>query len=239
MVQSALRVCAMSLTLDQQALSSCFLFSSLSDSDIETLSKLCTRTTYKRGREIFAMGDEADGLRIITEGSVRIWMSDPQGRELTVAMLEAGHSFGEIALLDGLPRTAAASAMEVTRCLLVPKSAIDALLETNPTFAKEVIYSLCEILRRNTDEMTAITFLSLDSRLAQKLCDLAMSHAEIAGSTARFTRKFAQTDLAKMLGVTREAVNKRLMALVQENLLENKDGYMVITDMEKLAQRSK
>jgi CRP-like cAMP-binding protein len=223
----------------QDALRSCFLFASLSDDDIDILSRICRSVTYPRGTQIFAMGDKADGLRIITEGEVRIWMSDAEGRELTIAMLEPGDSFGEIALLDGLPRTAAAGAVEATRCLFVPHSAVDALLETDPRFAKEVIYSLCEILRRNTDEMGAMTFQSLDARLAQKLCDLAVSRAVIEGSTARFTRKLSQADLAKMLGVTREAVNKRLMGLVQENLVQTEDGFLVIPDLERLASRSK
>ncbi len=224
---------------DHDALRSCFLFASLSDDDIGILSRICRSVSYARGAEIFAMGDTADGLRIILEGDVRIWMSDDDGRELTVAMLETGDSFGEIALLDGLPRTAAASAIEATRCLFVPHSAVDALLQTNSRFARELIHSLCEILRRNTDEMGAMTFQSLEARLAQKLCDLAVSRAIIDGSTARFTKKLSQADLAKMLGVTREAVNKRLMGLVQENLIETQDGFLVIPDLDKLANRGK
>ncbi|KIN75246.1 CAMP-binding protein-catabolite activator and regulatory subunit of cAMP-dependent protein kinase [Sulfitobacter noctilucae] len=224
---------------DQDALRSCFLFTSLSDDDIGILSQMCRSVSYPRGAEIFAMGDTADGLRIITAGEVRIWVSDAEGRELTVTILEDGDSFGEIALLDGLPRTAAASATEATTCLFVPHSAVDALLQSNPRFAREMIHCLCEILRRNTDEMGAMTFQSLDARLAQKLCDLAMSRAVIDGATARFTKKLSQADLAKMLGVTREAVNKRLMALVHDDLIETQDGFLVIPDLDKLASRSK
>jgi CRP/FNR family cyclic AMP-dependent transcriptional regulator len=227
----------MILSDDHKALRSCFLFASLSEDDSGTLSALCTSVKYKSGSQIFDMGDEADGLRIITQGAVRIWISEPQGRELTVAILEEGHSFGEVALLDGLPRTATATALEPTRCLFVPHRAIDALLQENMKFAKEIIHSLCEILRRNTDEMTAISFLSLESRLARKLCDLAFSHAIIEGTTARFTRKFAQNDLAKMLGVTREAVNKRMMILTQEQLIETRDGFLILTDLDRLAKR--
>jgi CRP-like cAMP-binding protein len=229
----------MKILNDEAALRSCFLFSSLSDKTIQALSKACLSTTYAGGALIFAMGDEADGLRIILEGSVRVWISDSDGRELTVAMLEPGDSFGEIALFDGLPRSATASALEDTRCLFLPQTVVDRLLSENVGFANEVIKILCEILRRNTDEMGSITFRSLDSRLALKLCDLSVAHAIIDGNSARFTRKFSQGDLAKILGVTREAINKRLTVFSRENLIEMHDGFIVIPAIDLLASRHK
>ncbi len=223
---------------DHEALRNCFLFSSLSEQDIADLAKVSTITTTPSGALIFAMGDEGDGLRIILNGVVRVWISDVEGRELTVALLEEGDSFGEIALLDNLPRTAAATAIEETRCLFVPRSSVDGLLNKNIGFAREVIHILCETLRRNTDEMGAVMFRSLDKRLAQKLCDLSISYAQIDGKRATFTRKFPQGDLAKMLGVTREAINKRLTMLAQEGLIDTTDGYLTLTDLPRLAAKT-
>jgi CRP-like cAMP-binding protein len=194
-----------------------------------------TRMRHKRKSEIFAIGDEADGLRIVLNGVVRIWISDADGQELTVALLEKGDSFGEIALFDELPRTASATATEDTECLYVPRSFVDTLLSQSPVFAKQVIQILGETIRRNTNEMGAVMFLSLEKRLAQKLCDLAFDHADIDQNTARFSRKFSQGDLSKMLGVTREAINKRLTILTQEGLIEVNGGYMTILNLERLS----
>ncbi len=181
------------------------------------------------------MGDDADGLRIILSGGVRIWISDQDGQELTVALLEKGDSFGEIALFDELPRTASATATENTECLYVPRSVADTLLKQNPDFAKQIIQILCETLRRNTKEMSAVMFLNLEKRLAQKLCDLAFTHARIEDNKACFNRKFSQADLAKMLGVSREAINKRLTNFAQQGLIEVKGGKLSILDVARLS----
>lgn len=229
----------MTLLPDEAALRNCFLFSTLSDKTVLALSKVCISAVHKKGTDIFAMGDEADGLRIILQGAVRVWISDEDGRELTVAMLEKGDSFGEIALFDELPRSATASALERTRCLFLPRAMVVSLLDDSPGFATEVIRSLCEILRRNTDEMSAITFRSLDNRLARKLSELSFSHAQVDGNTARFTRKFSQGDLAKMLGVTREAINKRMTMFASEGIVEMDGGFIVIPALDTLAARMK
>ena len=222
---------------DQIALQNCYLFSSLTDESLQSLAKVSVVSSYAKHHQIFAMGDDADGLRIILSGAVRVWISDREGHELTVALLEAGDSLGEIALFDDLPRTAAATATAATQCLFITRSAANDLLLHNPEFAREIIQRLCEMLRRNTDEMGLITFSSLEQRLAQKLCDLAMSHAVLEGDTARFTSKFSQADLARMLGVSREAINKRMTALTKSGQIEVQDGVLKILSLKRLSSR--
>lgn len=220
-----------------EALRRCYLFSSLPDDDIDALAMVSAQMSHARGTQIFSMGDDADGLRIVLAGVVRVWIADADGQELTVVLLEEGDSLGEIALFDGLPRTATATALEDVRCLFVPRHAVEKLLEQNLHFAKQVIQILCETLRRNTDEIGAITFRCLISRLAQKLCVLAVSYAQIDGNTAQFTRKFSQGDLAKMLGVTREAINKQLTKLAKDGLIDTQNGFLVLHDMKALMRK--
>lgn len=222
-----------------EAIRACHLFA---EARPETLAALAQRSAIGRhaaGSTLFMEGDEADGLRVVLDGLVRIWIADDEGRELTLALLEPGEPFGEIALLDGLPRTANATAVEPTTCLLTPAAAFDAALLADPQLARQVIRLLCEILRRNTEAMGAFAFLGLDARLSQKLQELAMAHAEIDGPAARFTRRFSQTDLARMLGVTREAVNKRLGALAHDGLIGLEDGLLRIPDLGELAERAR
>ena len=224
---------------DHAALRRCLLFSSLPESDIHRLASASSCIQYRKRQQIFGMGEDADGLRIILSGAVRVWISDTEGHELTVNLLEQGDSFGEIALFDGQPRTATATVQELTRCLFVPRAAVDALLENNSAFAREVIHLLCETLRRNTDEMGSITFDSLERRLAQKPRSLAISHAVIDGNSARFASKFSQSELAKMLGVTREAINKRMTEFAKEKLVNVEDGYLTLHDLERLVSRKR
>ena len=218
-------------------LRSCFLFADASTESLAPIIQASRTETHRRGAEIFAADDPADGLRIVLSGQVRIWMADAQGRELTLNFLGEGDPFGEIALLDGLPRTSHATAIEKTQCLFVPKGAMERALEDDPSFAQQLILSMCELMRRNLSTISGFAFDGLDARLAQTLYNLAFDHAELDGNTARFQRKFSQTDIAQLLGVTREAVNKRLKALEADGLVEVDAGHMVIRDMNLLGER--
>ena len=219
-------------------LRACFLFADATDASLAPIAAASRSESYRRGASIFAAEDPADGLRIVLSGQVRIWMADSQGRELTLAFLGEGDPFGEIALLDGLPRTAHATATEMTRCLFVPKSAMERALDEDPSFAPQLILSMCELLRRNLGTISGFAFEGLDARLAHMIYNLAFDHAELDGEMARFQRKFSQTDLAQLLGVTREAVNKRFKALEAEGLVLVEGGFMIVNDMQALAERA-
>ena len=220
------------------AIKGCHLFSGAARESLEPLARASQEVRSKKGSTIFMEGDEADGLRVVLSGLVRIWIADLDGRELTLALMEPGETFGEIAILDGLPRSANATALEATECLLTPLPALDMALAEDPRLARHLIQLLCEVLRRNTVDMGAFAFLGLDVRLAQKLQDLAVAHAVIDDGRAEFRRRFSQTELAQMLGVTRESVNKRLAALTLDGLITQTDGLFSIPDLAALAARA-
>ncbi|HCQ66559.1 MAG TPA: hypothetical protein DIU07_16055 [Rhodobacteraceae bacterium] len=223
----------------KEAIRKCHLFASADDPSVAALALASRFVRFRAQQGLFMAGDPPDGLYVLQSGLVRIWIADEDGRELTIALMEPGDPFGEIALLDGLPRTANATALEPTECLLTPPAALDAALEGYPTLARHLIDLLCEHLRRNTAEMGAFAFLDLDSRLAQKLHDLAVAHSVIDGGAARFTRRFSQSDLAQMLGVTREAVNKRLGAFAHDGLIVRAGGQTTVPDLGALAARAR
>ena len=188
----------------------CHLFAGAQEESMAPLASASVAQTFGPDTPVFSVGDEPDGLRIVLSGGVRVWISDRDGRELTIAFMGPKDAFGEIALLDGLPRTANVTALDKTRCLFLPAAAFERALEIDPALARQVIYSLCELLRRNLGTLSGLAFSGLGARLASKLNELALDHAEIVGNEARFIRRFSQTDLAQLLGVTREAYQSNL-----------------------------
>ena len=206
----------------------CYLFDGVEPEGLSPLARASSFQDHGAGQSIFMAGDDADGLRVVLSGCVRIWIADEEGRELTLGFMEAGDPFGEIALLDGLPRTANATSLEASRCLFLPMAAMEAALAADPALARHLLLALCELLRRNLGTISGFAFAGLGARLARKLYELAMDHAEITGGTARFSRRFSQTELALLLGVTREAVNKRLKALEHDGLLSRDAGWLVV-----------
>jgi CRP-like cAMP-binding protein len=213
----------------------CYLFAEAGAQSLGRLAAQSQFETVPKRKAIFAEGDASDGLRIVVSGLVRIWINDAEGRELTLNLMEAGDAFGEIALLDGAARTANATAEEPTRYLLLRQSSFDAVLAEEPALARHLIALLCERVRANTADLYGFAFQDMQARLAGKLYELALSHSEMPGdNTARFTRKFSQTELAAMLGATREAINKRLAALSGQGVVAIEGGWLTILDLQAL-----
>jgi len=208
-----------------------FLFRDVPQPILERLAALSVTKQLERRETLLSRGDEGDALYVVVEGLVRIWVGSDSGKELTFSMMEPGDVFGEIALLDGLPRTANATAQEATLLLVIQRSAFLSVLEGEPTLARHIIELLCERMRLKTDLLSDFAFADLPVRLARKLDDLLTAHGEIDGNTAKLGRRFSQTELAQMLGVSREAINKQLAAWSHKGIVSTEDGGLTVVNL--------
>ena len=213
----------------------CELFAGLAEDAVAALAAQAVRMTAARGETLFRTGDPADGLRILSAGLLRVWIDSADGREHTLALVEPGDALGEIALLDGMPRTANVTVLDDAEMVFIRRSAFMRRLEADNAMKDHFIALLCGRLRMNTDEINDFAFLPLRLRIRRKLHALALSHAVMRDGAAVFRRGFSQSDLAGMLGVTREAVNKQLAALAAEGVIETRAGRLAILDLDALA----
>ncbi|WP_160775700.1 Crp/Fnr family transcriptional regulator [Stappia sediminis] len=220
----------------EAALRECFLFADLDREILEKIARVTLPVRFQRNQQLFEQGEEANGLYIVQNGLVRIWISSEDGRELTINLIEPGDALGEIALLDGLPRTANATALEPSEMLFLSRPEFVRLLDADPLLSRHIVELLCERLRRNTEDLSNFAFFDLRQRLAAKLLELAIAHATISEGGATFHRRFSQTALAQMLAASREAVNKALSGLSQRGLVTVDGGTITIPDMERLRQ---
>ena len=222
-----------------------FLFAGLDADLLRRLAALSETMTLARGDVLFYQGDEGDALYGIFDGSIRICLTSPDGKEYTINLMESGDVFGEIALLDGLPRTADARAGRDSRLLRIPRRAFLDLMEQETRLMRHVVDMLCERIRvaeitlagwvdRRRDH-GGVAFLDLRARLAKRLLDLSLSHGVDEGSGIRIGLTLTQTDVAQMLGVTREAVNKQIQTLVRGGLISMERGTITILARPKLS----
>lgn len=213
-----------------------FIFRDLDETLLGRLARLSQTHRLAAGSLLFHQGEEGDALYGVAEGLIRIWVSGDSGKELTLQLLEPGDVFGEIALLDGLPRSASAEAIEDSLLVVVRREAFLPLLEAESGLARHVIELICERLRDSTNRASEFAFLGLATRLARKLQQLAIAHGhDEPDGSVRIALKLSQGELAQMLGVTREAVNKQLKLWTQENLVKHELGQIVIRDRRRLA----
>lgn len=194
--------------------------------------------TVRAGEHVFLEGDPPDGLYVILSGLLRVWTAGPSPAELTLALLEPGDVFGEAAIIEGGPRSASVTALRDSRVVRLPAGKALELIAAEPDFARALLDTLCERLRRANAVRWGEAFLDLEARLAECLCDLAFAAGEVADGAARIPG-ITQSDLARMLGVSREAINKRLKSLAARGLVRVEAGTIVSPDISALRRAAR
>lgn len=209
----------------------------LQPKDREALATFVTRRHFRKGDTIFQKEDPGQALFIVESGSVRIYLPSPQGADLTLAVLGPGDFFGDLSLLDGSPRSASAAASSETSALTLERADFIALVRSRPEAAVAVLAVVARRLRE-TDEMAAdLAFLDVAGRLAKKLLELAASHGVQRPSGVLLNLALTQEELANMIGVTRESVNRNLGEFRRAGLLASEGRRFVIRDPDGLRRR--
>jgi len=196
------------------------LFDGLDQEDLQRLAGISREVNLSIGDTLFDQGDESDGLFVIVAGIVRVYLTADDTREATINLLEDGETIGEIALLDGLPRSAGAAALTETRLIFIPRDPFLNLLDESTTLARQIILTLCERLRAANAQVDQAIFHDLRHRLLVLLRQLAIIHGHVEKDVAVVDLDLTQGTLAQMLGASREAVNKQLRGLAKEGRLE-------------------
>jgi CRP/FNR family transcriptional regulator, cyclic AMP receptor protein len=184
-----------------------YLFGKLNSQHIDRLSACIVTKTVKRGTNIFAKGDPGTSLCAIGAGTVKISVPSVEGKDAVFNVLRKGAIFGEIALLDGNPRTADATAVTDCELFVIERRDFLPLMREEPEIALRLIEILCSRLRRTTEQAEEVMFLDLPSRLAKALMRLV--DADTAGMRERKI-SITQKDLGNIIGMSRESTNKQL-----------------------------
>jgi CRP-like cAMP-binding protein len=212
------------------------LFGSLEEATAARLVRRVSRRRYRADEVIFHADDLGERLHVIDRGRVRIIVASEDGREGTLAVLKAGDAFGELALLDGAPRSATAIALEATETLTLDRAAFEALLDEDPVIRRAVLANVARWLRRLTSQVADLHFLDLRGRLVSTLVRLARD-VEPDGSRVTLP-PLTQSELAALVAGTRQRVNGVLADLVREGLIEQDGRQVTIIDVERLAEHT-
>jgi CRP/FNR family cyclic AMP-dependent transcriptional regulator len=196
-----------------------FLFRGFEPAIIGRLVELSVTRQLARHEVLFRKGDEGGALFGVLEGAVRIAVGGPGVCEFVLNVMEPGDVFGEIALLDGLPRTADASAIVPSRLVEVRRRDFLALLEREPKLSTHIIELLCERLRGMSDVVEDAVFLPLQARLAKRLLALAVAYGRQGPDGIEIELRVSQSDLAHMAAASRENVNKSLSRWARDGVL--------------------
>jgi CRP/FNR family cyclic AMP-dependent transcriptional regulator len=223
-----------------EALGRCPLFSGLGTESRQAIAQSLRMRKFRRGEVLFHEGDPGDSLFIVAAGAVKVVVPSDDGDEAILATLRRGDFLGELALLDGAPRSASAIALEATEALTLPRARFNTLVATEPAIRDALLSSLAAELRRLTAHVAELHFLDLTGRLAAILARLAQEHGtRDADGSIRLDAPLTQSDVAAMIGATRQSVNKLLGEFVAEGLLRLDHETLVIPDLEALVRASR
>ena len=212
--------------LDKRAfLSGHPIFGALGPELLNQLSSYAIPRTFKRGTMICERGAPGTALFAICSGTVKISAPSADGKGAVFNLISEGAIFGEIAVLDGLPRTADAIALTDCELMVIERRDLVALIRERAEFALKLIEVLCRRLRHTTGQLEDVMLLDLPGRLAKALLQASDGAAPAPGK-----QKVAltQRNLSEMIGVSRESTNKQLRAWEKQKLIELQRGGIVI-----------
>lgn len=213
------------------------LFRNLGDEGMREITRRLRPRHFRRGEVIFHQGDAGDALHVIASGAVKIALPSPEGDEAIIATLRTGDFFGELALLDGGPHSATVAAVEATETLSLPRDVFLEMLNEHAGVRDALLKGLAAELRRLTGHVEELHFLDLAGRLAMRLVRVAEEQEAGATGERSLDWPYTQSDLAAMIGGTRQSVNRLLSDLVEEGLIRIERDRLIISDLEELARR--
>ena len=227
----------MSDTFAIDSLRRCALFEGCDEVILDGVVRQLRRRRFRRNEVIFHQGDPGDALHVVAAGAVKIVLPSTEGEEAIIATLRPGDFFGELALLDGASRSATAVALEACETLELPRAAFHELLDRDARLRDALLSGLAHELRRLTGHVEELHFLDLAGRLAMRLYRLARETDKDAAEV-RLDWPYTQSDLASMIGGTRQSVNKLLSGLVDDGLVVIERDTLIVTDVDALGRKA-
>ena len=209
------------------------IFCDLEPEAFDQLCRYAKHITLKRGATIVSRGEPGNSLIAVISGTVKISISSAEGRSAILNLIGPGEIFGEVALLDGLARTADATANTNCEIYVIDRRDFLPFLRSQPGLAMKFIELLCTRLRWTSGQVEEVILQNLPGRLASALLRLTEKHKLApSGRTIAIT----QQEISEMVGMTRESINKQLRAWAARNWVRLEHGAIVILNAEMLQE---
>lgn len=208
----------------------------LSDDERRTLAEVLSFRLIRKRQVIFYQGDPGDELFLLIDGRVRISCESTTGREITLTVFNDGGFFGELALLDGEPRSASAIAECDSMVMVLRRIDFQNFLTDVPSAGVALLAFLSRRLRRSNKRVHDFALLTVRERLAALLVDVAKREGEPRGEGVGITlpKELSHRALAGMLATTRETVSRVCGEFKESGLMAQEGRRIVVLDIEGL-----
>lgn len=216
-----------------------FLLRHLQPEELSKLAASATLARHKAHATIFQKGDPGSSMMAVVQGRVKICTYSADGKELVLNIIDRGGLFGEIAVMDGRPRSGDAVALEDTELLVLERARLMPFLMANPEIPTRLIATLCQRLRQTSEALEDALLRDAPSRVARGLLRLAVTFGKQESGGLRLDIKLSQQQIGNLIGISRESTNKYIVEWTRARFLTVNNGFITITDkaaLESLAE---
>jgi CRP/FNR family transcriptional regulator, cyclic AMP receptor protein len=216
-----------------QLLSRVEILEPLSEEDIRGLLRRSLDTQLEAGETFFTPEDTSEKLFILKKGRVRIFRTS-EGRELTLAEIEAGTIFGEMALTAQRLRGSYAQAMEPSILISMSRADLEHIIEENPQVGNRLLHLLSERLRSYEERLEDLTLKEVPARLANLILLLCEGEGIMTPQDIKIPHHYTHERLGTMIGANREAVTRAFTKLQDDGAVELRRRIIYISNMDVL-----
>ena len=206
------------------------LLARIDQADLRALVRRAEQRIYNPGQLLFQRGDPGDGIFCIVSGHVKVYLENPEGGEVVVATRTTGDVIGELSLIDQHRRSASAAAVDRVKVARISTGEFEEWLTSHPAAAIVLLRELSQRVRETVDQVAEIAILSIDTRIARRLWMYFAEAAPDAVPKRGMRVRVNQSELASVVNVTRESVNKHLRRMKDAGIVAIDAGKVELLD---------
>lgn len=214
------------------------LFGPLGDDVAKRLAEHAAERKYSKGQIIFHEGDRDDALFVMASGLIKVFLTSEQGEEMVLVTLRPPETFGELALIDSGTRSASTEALEDTTLIVLRRASLLELFQELPQLMDALLKSVGKSLRRLTEQTADLVFLDLEGRVAKLLLTLADQRGQPGGDGVVLDLGLTQTDLAGMVGGSRQSINQILHSFQHRGYVDLQRKRVILKRPDLLRRRA-
>jgi len=217
------------------ALAAVEIFRDLDRAGLAAIAHKCAWRTYEAGQQIVAHLDDTHDVCFIVAGRVRVNIYSPDGRDVTFRDIGRGEIFGELAAIDGAPRSANVVALVDTTIASLRAKEFWQVLRDHPTVAAATLRRLVRLVRSLSERVYEFSTLAVRNRIHAELLRLCRDHM-ITANQATIDSAPTHAEIASRISTHREAVSRELSDLVRAGMIVRQGQALLIKDVARLAR---
>lgn len=218
----------------EQILKKLKFFSTLDDESLRTLSEILVEKEYKKGSNIFVEGDRAQAVYVVKKGKVKIYKTSQDGKEHIIHIMTDGDVFAESCIFEACPYPASADSIEDTTVYVIDNTKLEEVLEKHPKIAVELVKIMAKRLRMVAMQIENLSLKDASQKTATLIMHLFKIKDVEIEEGAKIQLDISRTDMANMVGLTRETLTRSLFKFKNEGIIDIDGKELTILDLETL-----